>query len=119
MSMTVVVTRNLPERFHGFLASCMLVVAPGVFVAPTMRKAIRERVWQVMNEWASLVPADGGIAMFWKSQDAPSGLGLRMIGWPKKELLEHEGIWLTMSPLTQAHNLDELQRLNERADAPD
>ncbi|AWV88254.1 type I-E CRISPR-associated endoribonuclease Cas2e [Bradymonas sediminis] len=116
MAMTVAVTRNLPERFHGFLASCMLEVAPGVYVAPSMRKAIRERLWDVMLGWATLVPADGGIALFWKSKTAPSGLGLRMIGWPKKELVEHEGVWLTMRALTQAHDHDELEGLLEGAE---
>src|SRR5690554_3079713 len=118
MAMTVAVTRNLPDRFHGFLASCMLEVAPGVFVAPTMRKAIRERLWAVMLDWATLVPSDGGIALFWKSQTAPSGLGLRMIGWPKKELVDHEGVWLTMRALTKAHDRNELEGLLEQVEGP-
>lgn len=44
MSVTLIVTRNAPDRFHGFLASCMLEVAPGVYVSPRMGRAVRERV---------------------------------------------------------------------------
>ena len=42
--MTVVVTRNVPGRYRGFLASCMLEVAPGVYTNPGMTRAVRERV---------------------------------------------------------------------------
>ena len=49
--MTVVVTRNVVDRFRGFLASCMLEVAPGVYTAPRMNAAVRNRVWLVMEEW--------------------------------------------------------------------
>ncbi len=111
MSMTIAVTRNTPDRFGGFLCSCMQEVAPGVYVAPRMKKAVRERVWKVMMEWAELIPEDGGVVLFWKSRNAPSGMGVRLLGWPKKELVEHEGMWLTLRGLTAAHDMDELQRL--------
>lgn len=35
MPMTVVVTRDVPDRFRGFLVSVMLEIAPGVYTAPT------------------------------------------------------------------------------------
>jgi CRISPR-associated protein Cas2 len=86
-------------------------IAPGVYAAPRMKKAVRERVWTVMMEWAELLPQDGGVVLFWKSRDAPSGLGIRMVGWPKKEMVDHEGLWLTVRGLTAAHDIDELQEL--------
>ena len=73
MSMTILVTRNLPGRFRGFLASTMHEIAPGVYADPTMKKGVRERVWAVMLEWQSEIPADGGVIMFWPSRDEPSG----------------------------------------------
>ncbi len=111
MSMTVVVARNLPERFGGFLSSCMLKVAPGLYVSPQMRASVRERIWTLMERWMSLVPADGGIAVLWRDRDAPSGLGLRVIGWPKTEIVEQEGMWLSVGDLTTQHDLDELKLL--------
>lgn len=109
--MTIAVTRNVPDRYNGFLASCMQEVAPGVYVAPRMKKSVRERVWKVMLEWAELIPQDGGVVLFWKSKNAPSGLAVRLVGWPKKELVEHEGVWLTLRGLTGLHDIDELQTL--------
>lgn len=111
MSTTIAVTRNLPGRFNGFLTSCMLEVAPGVYVAPRMKKSVRERVWKVMMEWAELIPSDGGMLLAWRDQNAPSGLSIRTLGWPKKELLEHEGTWLAVGNLRDIHDPEELERL--------
>lgn len=118
MSMTIAVTRNTPGRFGGFLCSCMQEIAPGVYVAPRMKKAVRERVWQVMMDWAELIPDDGGVVLFWKSRTAPSGLGIRLVGWPKKEFIEHEGMWLTVRDLTGAHDIDELMELIDAEESP-
>ena len=106
--MTIAVTRNTPNRFNGFLCSCMQEIAPGVYVAPVMNAAVRERVWRVMMDWAELLDDDGGVVLFWKDDDAPSGLRIRMVGWPKKEFVEHEGLWLTLRDLTAAHDVEEL-----------
>lgn len=114
MSMTIAVTRNLPGRFDGFLCSCMQEIAPGVYVAPRMKKAVRERTWNVMLEWNELIPQDGGVVLLWKSRDAPSGLGVRLLGWPKKEFVEHEGMWLTLRDLTGEHDVEELIELAEQ-----
>ncbi len=92
--MTVVVTRNVPARFRGFLASCMLEVAPGVYTNPEMTAAVRDRVWNVCCEWAGLLPDDAGVLMTWLDREMPSGQGLLTLGWPRKELVEHDGIWL-------------------------
>ena len=111
MSMTVAVTRNLPGRFNGFLASCMLEIGPGVYVAPFLSKGVRDRIWDVMLAWSELIPDEGGIALVWREQDAPSGLGMRVLGWPKKEFLELDGLWLTAGNLTSAHDIKELEKL--------
>jgi len=108
MSMTIAVTRNTPGRFNGFLASCMQEIAPGVYVAPTMQKAVRERVWTVMMEWNELLPEDAGVVLFWRNPNAPSKLSIRLLGWPKKEFVEHEGLWLTHRDLTETHDVEEL-----------
>jgi CRISPR-associated protein Cas2 len=116
--MTVAVTRNLPGRFDGFLCSCMQEVAPGVYVAPRLKKATRERVWNVMLEWQELIPPDGGVVLLWKSRRAPSGLAVRLVGFPKKQLVEYEGLWLTLRDLTAEHDAEELLELAERDEPP-
>ena len=62
-------------------------------------------------EWGELLPDDGGVVFLWDDPDAPSGLGVRFLGWPKNELVEHEGLWLTLEGLTAEHDVEELQRL--------
>ena len=99
MSMSVVLTRNMPGRFRGFLASCMLEVAPGVYVSPDMSVAVRNRLWQVMVDWIELIPTDGGILIIWTEAGSPSGLAMNSLGWPKTELVDHEGIWLALRPV--------------------
>jgi CRISPR-associated protein Cas2 len=94
MSMTVVVTRNAPGRYRGFLASCMLELAPGVYTSPHMSEAVRERVWAVCCEWAGALPDDGGVLMTWREKQEPSGQAVRTLGWPKKEFVELDGMWL-------------------------
>ena len=44
MSMTIVVTRNVEARVRGFLASTMLEIASGVYTAPTLTPAVRDRI---------------------------------------------------------------------------
>ncbi|PSQ95985.1 MAG: type I-E CRISPR-associated endoribonuclease Cas2 [Bacteroidetes bacterium SW_9_63_38] len=116
--MIIAVTRNTPNRFNGFLCSCMQEIAPGVYVAPVMNAAVRERVWRVMMDWAELLDDDGGVVLFWKDDDAPSGLRIRMVGWPKKEFVEHEGLWLTLRDLTDAHDVEELLEQVEVEEPP-
>lgn len=62
--MTVVVTRDVTARFRGLLASCMLEIAPGVYTAPKMNRAVRVRVWAVLEEWFAEL-GGGGIVMTW------------------------------------------------------
>jgi CRISPR-associated protein Cas2 len=95
--MTVVVTRNAPDRYRGFLASCMLELAPGVYTSPDMSQAVRDRVWAVCCEWAGALPADGGVLMTWREKQMPSGQAVLVLGWPRKELVELDGIWLDRS----------------------
>ena len=119
MSMTIAVTRNTPDRFDGFLCSCMQEIAPGVYVAPTLSSAVRKRVWGVMMEWEGLLPdEDAGVVFFWRDAEAPSGLRIRMLGWAKKEFIEHEGLWLTLRDLTEAHDVEELLEQIEVEEPP-
>lgn len=118
MSMTIAITRNVPDRFNGFVGSCMHEIAPGVYAAPRMKKSVRERLWKVMMDWSELIPDDGGVVLFWRSQKAPSGLGIRVLGWPKKELVEYEGMWLTFQELTKAHDSEELEELSKIEETP-
>lgn len=101
MPMTLVVTNDVPSRFRGFLASCMLEVAPGVYTAPRMTKAVRTRIWRVFEDWQSALET-GWILMTWPDAKAPSGQAIVTMGTPCRHLRAHEGLVLGWSPLTKA-----------------
>ena len=93
MPMTVVVTRDVEPRYRGFLASAMLEVAPGVYVAPDLSKGVRERIWSVLAGWFYAL-GRGAIAMIWRDANSPGGLGLRHLGDPPKEIRDADGVLL-------------------------
>ena len=99
--MTVVITRNVPERFRGFLASVMCEVTLGVYTSPRMTRAVRERVWTVMTEWfAATANPDQAVVMTWPDAKAPGGQAFLTLGLPKVDLHEHDGMILVRCELT-------------------
>lgn len=93
MALVMIVIRDVPNRFHGFLASVMLEVAPNVFVAPRMSPGIRERVWRVMRDWHRF-ETEGSLVMVWRDLNATGGVGVSHLGEPPRELVESDGMWL-------------------------
>ncbi len=87
MPMTMVVTRDVPARFRGFLTSCMLEIAPGVYTAPDMTVAVRERVWAVLSDWFGSL-TQGAVVMTWPDTRSPGGQQFLLIGEPPKDLYE-------------------------------
>jgi CRISPR-associated protein Cas2 len=92
--MAVIVTRDVAPRFRGFLTSVMLEIAPGVYTAPRMTKAIRERVWLVMENWF-LELGGGGIVLTWRDSKAPGGQRILTLGDPPKGIVDADGVLLT------------------------
>ena len=93
MSMTIVVTRNVPDRFRGFLASCMLEVAPGVYSNPRLSVSVRERVWRVLCDWFAYM-GEASVVMVWNDSREPAGQGLLVLGEPPRRLLDYDGLIL-------------------------
>ncbi len=94
MGLAVIVIRDVADRFHGFLASVMLEVAPNVFVSPRMSAGIRQRVWRVVGDWHRQEPR-GSLVMVWRDSGETGGVGIAHIGTPPRELIEVDGMWLT------------------------
>jgi CRISPR-associated protein Cas2 len=69
--MTIAITRNVPDRFNGFINSCMHEIAPGVYAVPKMKKSVRERLWRVLLGWEELIPEDGGVVYFGEVRKPP------------------------------------------------
>ncbi|MDP3273861.1 MAG: type I-E CRISPR-associated endoribonuclease Cas2e [Deltaproteobacteria bacterium] len=99
--MTLVVTRNVPDRFRGFLASVMCEVTWGVYTAPRISKGVRDRIWDVLCEWyAATSEPDRGIVMTWPDARVSGGQVFRTLGSPKVDLHEHDGLILVRCELT-------------------
>lgn len=99
MAMTVVVTRDVEGRYRGFLGSCMLELAPGVYTAPRMTRGIRERVWRVLESWHGELQG-GSIVMTWSEPGLPGGQAVRALGVPAKEIADLDGLLLARRPLS-------------------
>lgn len=94
MALVMIVVRDVADRYHGFLASVMLEVAPNVFVAPRMNKGVRERTWEAISGWHDQEPR-GSVVMVWRDLNETGGIGLAHLGTPPRELVEMDGMWLT------------------------
>lgn len=93
MALVVVVARDVPRRFHGFLSSIMLEVAPNVFISPRMSPAVRQRVWAVISDWYGF-ERRGSLVMVWRDREAVGGVGIANLGIPPRKLAEVDGMWL-------------------------
>lgn len=90
--MTVVVTRNVPDRIRGFLASSMLEVGPGVYTGSRLTVAVRNRIWDVLEGW--FPRTDASIVMVWADRGVPGGQAVKVLGVPPIDLVELDGIVL-------------------------
>ena len=93
MPMAMVVTRNVEDRYRGFLASIMLEVAPGVYVAPDMSASVRTRLWNVVSKWWGVL-RNGSVVMVWRDKSAVGHLRIKTIGEAPKEIVDADGILL-------------------------
>lgn len=94
MPTTLIVTSNVPDRFRGFLSSCMLELAPGVYLSPSMNVAVRERVWSVLGKWF-LGIQEGSIVAVWADKQTAGGLSLAFLGVPSREIIDYDGVVLS------------------------
>ena len=97
MSTTVVVTRNVSDRMRGFLASSMLELAAGVYIAPRINRAVRERLWSVVLDWFD-AETGASVIMLWPDGSLPGGQSVRILGAPRIQLVEIDGLLLSYRP---------------------
>jgi CRISPR-associated protein Cas2 len=46
MVLTILITRDVEDRYRGFLASAMLEMAPGVYASPYLGARSRDQIWR-------------------------------------------------------------------------
>lgn len=93
MPMAMIVTRNVEDRYRGFLTSIMLEVAPGVYVAPDLSAGVRQRTWDVLRSWYEAL-GSGSIVLVWRDTKAPGHLRIETLGEPPKEIVDADGVLL-------------------------
>jgi CRISPR-associated protein Cas2 len=103
MPMTLVVTRDVADRYRGFLASIMPEIAPGVYVAPELSKAVRQRIQTVLTDWWGTLPG-GSIVMGWKDDSAPGRLGIVTLGLPPVSLANVDGMLMVRHAIPPREN---------------
>lgn len=106
MPMTVVVTRDVAPRYRGFLASVMPEIAPGVYVAPELAKGVRERIWNVAQDWWRTMPG-GCLVIAWRDASAAGGLGMQFLGVPPVDLADLDGVLVVRRRKQSASGGDE------------
>jgi CRISPR-associated protein Cas2 len=89
--MTIVVTRDVVDRYRGFLASVMPEIAPGIYVSPGLTQPVRERLWAVVADWWRERPG-GSVVLAWKDDTASGRLGIQTLGLPPVNLVDIEGV---------------------------
>lgn len=77
----------------------MLELAPGVYSAPRISPAVRERVGKVLADWFPH-EQDASIVMVWQERDVPGGQAVRTLGTPPIEFVEVDGLYLARRPAT-------------------
>ena len=93
MPMAMVVTRNVEDRYRGFLTSVMLEIAPGAYVSPEMSAGVRTRVWDVLAGWWMNLRT-GSIVMVWRDVQSVGNLRIETLGEPPKEIVDADGVLL-------------------------
>jgi len=98
MPLVVIVTRDVADRYRGFLASLMLEVAPTVYISPRMNPGVRSRTWEILGEWHNAEPR-GSLVMVWRDVRETGGVGIATLGSPPRELVEIDGLWVARRQL--------------------
>jgi CRISPR-associated protein Cas2 len=101
MPMVVIVTRDVEDRYRGFLGSVMLELAPGVYAHPRMSAGVRSRIWAVLNGWFESL-GRGSLVMTWAERAAAGGLGLVSLGDPPKDIVSHDAFLLVRRPIRKS-----------------
>jgi CRISPR-associated protein Cas2 len=90
---TVVVTRDVEDRYRGFLGSLMLELSPGVYAQARLSAGVRGRILSVLSEWHGQLRR-GSIVVCWPEPAGQGGLGLRTFGEPPKDVVGYDGMLL-------------------------
>lgn len=93
MALTVLITRDVEDRYRGFLSSAMLEMAPGVYASPSLTAGTRERIWDVVSDWHGQLRR-GSLTLVYSDRQADGGLSVRHLGEPPRRPIRLDGVLL-------------------------
>lgn len=95
MALTVLITRDVEDRYRGFLASAMLEVAPGVYASSNLSHRAREQIWNVLTQWHAQL-GRGAITLIYPDRQEDGGMTVRSLGSPPRQPVRLDGVLLTL-----------------------
>ena len=93
MSLTVVITRDVEDRYRGLLASMMLEAAPGVYVSRSLNARSRESLWKIVVDWHATLQR-GSATMLFADAKEDGGIAVRNVGAPARRAVRIDGALL-------------------------
>ncbi len=105
MALTILITRDVEDRYRGFLASAMLELAPGVYASPSLSARAREKVWSVVADWHASLKR-GALVLMYADKQADGGIAVRTLGETPRAPVRLDGVLLTMRRNPQPDRLD-------------
>jgi CRISPR-associated protein Cas2 len=94
MALTVLITRDVEDRYRGFLASAMLELAPGVYASPHLSAKARDTIWDVLVDWHGRLQR-GSIVLIHPDRQVDGGVSVRHLGSPPRRAVKLDGVLLT------------------------
>lgn len=93
MSLTVLITRDVEDRYRGFLASTMLEASPGVYLSKSLTPRARDKVWRVVTEWHAAL-GNGSLTLLYPDSASDGGIAVRTLGTPPRQPMSIDGALL-------------------------
>lgn len=93
MSLTVVITRDVEDRYRGLLSSTMLEGAPGVYLSRALNTRSRDQLWRVMTDWHAALRR-GSVTMVFADAKEDGGMAIRNLGTPSRRAVRIDGALL-------------------------
>jgi len=81
----------------------MLEIGPGVYTAPSMTRAVRDRVWAVLESWFDHA-GGGSVIMTWQDSTLTGGQSVKALGSPPYDIVDLFGVYIARKRVADSHN---------------
>lgn len=99
MNLTVLITRDVEDRYRGFLASAMLEASAGVYVSKGLTPRARDKVWSVVTEWHAAL-GRGSLTLMYPDAGSDGGIAVKTLGAPARHPVQIDGALLMHRVIT-------------------